>query len=431
MPYPKVSADQIDQQIHAFEQTPAAQSVEQQQQTQAGISPVNRGAPAKPVDGPAKPPEQAASAGAFPAAPKPDLQTMAKDVAAAQTTLNQNAPGPQIPWESALKLGGTTAAAVAAAHYLFGGEKDAGGDGKSGRVSVKDMPKEPEMNKVHNSLQDLMAAKDEGLLASQRAEQAATQLAQETPQAVSAQAKPLTDVAIDEEIGKPLPKEDIKLVAQGEANKESKSAAAEVKAGEKKITGAAEPTKYVPPISSDPNETKLTKGQQGAKGWLEGQWGKGSNYYQAVQDIFGGKPPTYTSEKGQHAIGPEAHNQVLDWRKENVSGPKVNLTKELKTAIQELPKSGDARVKAIAALMALPAFANAAEGGKEKDLQKTWGSAVQGITSFLGPLGMIAGDIYGISPEDLEKVRKQERDKKQAATVGSSRGIAPPSSYQK
>jgi hypothetical protein len=356
---------------------------------------------------------------------------MAKDVAAAQTTLNANAPGLQIPWKSALKLAAPVAATVAAAHYLFGGEKEAGHGKAADRVSVKDMPQEPTMNKVHNSLQDLMATKDEGLLASQRAEQAAAQLAQETPQAVSAQARPAADVAIDQEIGKPLPKEDIKLVSQGTANKELNAANAEVSAGQKKIAGAAAPDKYVPPISTDPNELKLTKGQQGAKGWLEGQWGKGSSYYKAVQDIFGGVPPTYTAEKGQHAIGPEAHNQVLNWRKENIAGPKVNLTSKLKTALEEMPKSGTGRSAAIAGLMAIPAFVNAAEGSKEKDVQKTAGSAIQGLTSFLGPLGAIAGELYGISPEELEKLRKKDQDKKQAALVGGGRGIAPPSAYQR
>lgn len=422
MPYPKVSADQVDQQIHAFEQTPAAQSVEQQQQTQAGISPVNRGAPAKPVDGPAKPPEQAASAGAFPDAPKPDLQTMAKDVAAAQTTLNQNAPGPQIPWESALKLGGTTAAAVAAAHYLFGGEKDAGaGDGgKSGRTSVKDMPKEPELNKVHNSLQDLMAAKDEGLLASQRAEQAAGQLAQETPQAVSSQVKPLTDVAIDEEIGKPLPKEDIKLVAQGTANKELNAANADVVAAEKAQT----PTGSVPPKAKEqktfkkieelPKDMHFKAGVGGGDSWLHDTVGPDVRKF-IIDEFNAGKPIGGGEEGMKKAYG--MVSKYEQWLKENI--PEQTLTRAerkfagIPPAKQHGPLGKAAKVAGAAGLLMTAAqAANAREAaGNVAEALMPWG---------LTPSALANGEL---TPEILAA---QDRQMKEMQKLGSPHRSVPP-----
>lgn len=81
----------------------------------------------------------------------------------------------------------------------------------------------------------------------------------------------------------------------------------------------------------------------------------------------------------------------------------------------------------VGALVALPNLVNAAEAAKEKDITKSAGSAAQGISSFFGPLGAIAGEIFGTSPEEIELLRKAEQSKK----VGAGRGIAPPESYKR
>lgn len=187
------------------------------------------------------------------------------------------------------------------------------------------------------------------------------------------------------------------------------------------------PERFVPPISTDVNELQLTKNQQAAKGWLQGQWGGPRNYYEGVQKIFGGVPPSYTAEKGQHAIGPEAHQQILDWRKQNIAGPKINLTKEMKDLFQESAKGGSTGAKAIAALLALPAFANAAQSGKEGDTSKTLGSIVEGLSAFFGPIGALAGGVLGTSPEEIEILRKAEQAKK----AGAGRGTTSASAYQR
>jgi len=415
MPYPKVSADQIDLQIHAFEQSPASQSVEQRQEQAAGVSPANRGAPAKPVDVPIQPPAQAASnpasAAAFPNAPKPDLQGMAADTAAAQKKLNEVAPGPQIPWMSALQVAGPVAAALGAAHYLFGGEKEPSTGKPSDRVSVKDMPQEPTMNKVHNSLQDLMASKEEGLLASQRAEQAAAQLAQETPQAVSAQAKPLVDVAIDEEIGKPMPKQDMTLVEQGTANKALNEANADVKAGEKKIAGAAAPKSTPKVVDTEKGVApSLTKEQKGMKSYLVSYYGGGAEgeaAYKKVSDILG-ETPAYEKGKGG-GLSKEANQVIKDWRKANIEGPKVNLTHDMKKTMKG--------AGGLALLAAIPGFAEAAQ---KKDI---------------GKMSDIASDFFVLpfaQSRGLNESEDQELAKRRyEGAVGGGRGIAPPSAYQR
>jgi len=65
------------------------------------------------------------------------------------------------------------------------------------------------------------------------------------------------------------------------------------------------------------------------------------------------------------------------------------------------------------AIAALPNLVHAAQGAGEKDIQKSLGSLVQGAGQFLGPLGALGGEIFGISPEELETVRKAEKARKQ------------------
>lgn len=110
--------------------------------------------------------------------------------------------------------------------------------------------------------------------------------------------------------------------------------------------------------------------------------------------------------------------------------PKEELPKPTEGIFQKIGgKHGSKAVTvggAIGALTAIPNLVHAAQGAQEKDVQKSFGSLMQGAGQFLGPLGAIAGDIFGISPEELETIRKAE----QARKVGAGRGIAPPSSYQ-
>jgi hypothetical protein len=68
---------------------------------------------------------------------------------------------------------------------------------------------------------------------------------------------------------------------------------------------------------------------------------------------------------------------------------------------------------ALGALAAIPNLVHAAQGAQEKDVQKSWGSLVQGASQFLGPLGAIGGELFGMSPEELDTLRKADKARKQ------------------
>jgi hypothetical protein len=67
----------------------------------------------------------------------------------------------------------------------------------------------------------------------------------------------------------------------------------------------------------------------------------------------------------------------------------------------------------VGAIAALPNLVHAAQGAGEKDVQKSYGSLVQGVGQFLGPLGAIGSELFGISPEELDTLRKAEKARKQ------------------
>ena len=67
----------------------------------------------------------------------------------------------------------------------------------------------------------------------------------------------------------------------------------------------------------------------------------------------------------------------------------------------------------VGAIAALPNLVHAAQGAGEKDVQKSYGSLVQGVGQFLGPLGAIGSELFGISPEELDTLRKAEKSRKQ------------------
>jgi hypothetical protein len=174
------------------------------------------------------------------------------------------------------------------------------------------------------------------------------------------------------------------------------------------IVKSTSPEKFVLPISSNPAETALTKEQTSARGWMANQHGGLNKYYEAVQNVFGGVPPSYTSEAGQKAIGKEAHQVMMDWRKANIEGPKVNLTHDMKKVMKG--------AGGLAILASIPGFAEAAQ---KKDY---------------GKMSDIASDFFVLpfaQSRGLNENESQELAKRQyEGTVGAGRGIAPPSSYK-
>lgn len=104
----------------------------------------------------------------------------------------------------------------------------------------------------------------------------------------------------------------------------------------------------------DPSEVGLTKEQIGMKRYLESNYGGGevgAKTYAKVGEILG-YTPAYEPGKGG-GLNPEENAIIKGYRKENIAGPKVNLDKDMKRAL----KAGTG----IAALMAIPGFADAAQ----------------------------------------------------------------------
>jgi hypothetical protein len=81
------------------------------------------------------------------------------------------------------------------------------------------------------------------------------------------------------------------------------------------------------------------------------------------------------------------------------------------------------------ALVLASDLASAAEQGvsaaKQGDTQMARGYVTDILGALTGPLGMIASQTFGTSPEDLKILRAAEQSRK----VGGGRGIAPPSEY--
>ena len=104
----------------------------------------------------------------------------------------------------------------------------------------------------------------------------------------------------------------------------------------------------------DPSESGLTKQEIGMKRYLESFYGGGevgAKTYGQVGEILGYRP-AYDPGKGG-GLKPAENEIIKGYRKENIEGPKVNLDKEMKRAL----KGG----AGVAALMAIPGFANAAQ----------------------------------------------------------------------
>lgn len=127
---------------------------------------------------------------------------------------------------------------------------------------------------------------------------------------------------------------------------EAPSTVAPVAPTEKPVSKAKKPV--------DPSEAGLTKEQIGMKRYLESFYGGGevgAKTYGQVGEILGYRPAFEPGKGG--GLKAEENAIIKGYRKENIEGPKVNLDKDMKRAL----KSG----AGLAALMAIPGFADAAQ----------------------------------------------------------------------
>jgi hypothetical protein len=108
----------------------------------------------------------------------------------------------------------------------------------------------------------------------------------------------------------------------------------------------------------------LTKEEAGMKKYLVSQYGGGIHGEQAYEksiEILGQRPAFAPGEGG--GLSPKENETIKAWRKENIEGPKVNLTNDMKKVMKG--------AGGIAILAAIPGFAEAAQNkdfGKMSDL---------------------------------------------------------------
>jgi hypothetical protein len=184
--------------------------------------------------------------------------------------------------------------------------------------------------------------------------------------------------------------------------------------------------------ASKPVAPPLTKKEQGMKNWLLNQYGgkdlpMAHEAYDQVKQILGYTPAYQEGSKGG-SLQPEEKGKILDWRKESLPGPKVNLTHDMKKIL----KVGG---PALAALVATTEFANA------KTAQDKASAGINMLNAILPPGADInAAGAPGVqqsqvsqaallgSPYAQTKWAKNQRLRERA---GAGRGIAPPSAYQR
>jgi len=207
------------------------------------------------------------------------------------------------------------------------------------------------------------------------------------------------------------------------------AAAAPIQKAEE-VKAVTTPKKVKAPIS--PEDAKLSKQELGMKKHLLGMYGEKDNplaaakAYDTVKEILGYTPAYPVGEGG--SLNPEEKGKVLGYRKENIAGPKVNITHDMKKILK---KGGPA----VAVLAASTEFANA----KTAEEKATAGSNLLGAILPPGADILEAGaptvgsqsiaNSYKLgSPyaqtEEAKKARLREK-------AGAGRGIAPPSAYMR
>lgn len=137
------------------------------------------------------------------------------------------------------------------------------------------------------------------------------------------------------------------------------------------VTPPATTTPPAPVVEKTPKPTKpvvdttgLTKEEASMKRYLVSQYGGGTHGEQAYEkavEILGQRPAFAPGEGG--GLSPKENETIKAWRKENIEGPKVNLTQDMKKVMKG--------AGGIAILAAIPGFAEAAQNkdfGKMSDL---------------------------------------------------------------
>lgn len=307
--------------------------------------------------------------------------------------------------------------------------------------------------KVFGSLRDFMKSKsgDDGLLANQQAEQAVKQ-AQMTSKEASSKAVPTTGVDVEANVGKPPSQADKVIVEQGVGNTERKAAASQVSTAQKELAQGI--SKGLPPPNlttgsgmpayqgAAPEGTRLStnipsldKVPSNMVFVPEGQYmdivrnATGQKAYTENLKSTGGYPATPTAAYAQSR---EINKSLGRATRDQAIAAGSDLGETTKSITKKVGAGKAVKVAGVTgALISMAELANAAQEGtsaaKEGDSQMARGYATDVIGALTGPLGMIASQVFGTSPEDIRTLRAADQAKK----IGAGRGIAPPSAYQR
>ena len=177
------------------------------------------------------------------------------------------------------------------------------------------------------------------------------------------------------------------------------------------VKGAVAPKGEVTKTPKVPVDTSgLTKEQASMKRYLVGMYGggpEGEAAYKQVTEILK-ETPAYEPGQGG-GLSKEATNTIKAWRKENIAGPKVNLTHDMKKAMKG--------AGGIAVLAAIPGFAEAAQ-------RKDFGAMTDIATDF-AVLPFAQSREAGMPKAQEESIIAQKF--KQAQLLGSPyRSVPPP-----
>lgn len=472
--YPSISIDKVDQEVHNFENTPAAQPAVVQQQKvaaqAAGVAPPATSAPTMgrpPVSSPAVSAPSLAASNPELDVSAPDLKGMKDRVLETNKKLQEENPNPSLPLSNK-QIGGLVAAttAVATGAILINKQLERQEKRRENSLNARRMNANPMMDvntaeptlKPNTQPSDLMS--NHTAFGNDDPSKWTSVLDDYEPRATRNNIPTLdeelnrasSNIDIEGDVGN-RPKSGMDIVESGSGNAAKKEIASE-------LTAKGQPVK-LEPVNPFEGSTELRTGT--GKPAFEGvnPEGKLRSKYKNIQDVPKGLafiPNAQYIDVPRNEVGQTTYTE----RYSNQEFPKTNeqarkeageinrsLGRETRKELeargvkhQDMPeptkgilekiggKNGSKVVTVggvVGALTAIPNLVYAAQGAEEKDVQKSFGSLLQGVGQFLGPLGALGGEIFGISPEDLETVRKAE----QARKVGGGRGIAPPSAYQR
>jgi hypothetical protein len=140
----------------------------------------------------------------------------------------------------------------------------------------------------------------------------------------------------------------------------------------------------------------LTKPELSMKKYLTSFYGggeHGEDAYKKVTEILGKTPAYPVDEKGKMTGGgltKDENDLIKIFRKENIEGPKINLTKSMKDQLSEIKKVGGSKtVKGAAllsALVALPEFVNAKNAYETSQAKQNLGESLLPIGATPTPV---------------------------------------------